>query len=374
MTDPVGPASANLAGPGRDVIARVVAPGAAAADADGVPRETIDALARAGLLGDALSPEQQREAAELLAGSDASTWFCWVQHQTPLRALAGQLPGQQVEGSPALREHLLPDLRAGRQLAAVAFAHLRRPGAPNPVATRVGDGWLIDGTLDWVTSWDIADVVLVMASDAAGGQVVCAFLPGGRGRPTPGLDIGEPLGLLAMSGTHTRPLRLERVHVPDEQVGAVLDRRTWAAADARRSADANPAAFGLVRGALAELSGLAETRADEALAGLVGDLVTECRSSRAAAYALAAADREEDIETRLAVRAASLDLAMRATQAVVVARAGGAMRRGCAAQRRLREAAFLLVQAQTAATRGASLRLLARRPEAVTGTTSRTRD
>jgi alkylation response protein AidB-like acyl-CoA dehydrogenase len=289
-------AAAGTTVPGSGVIADLVAPGAADADANGVPRSTVDALAAAGLLGDQLTGPQLRETAELLAGTDASTWFCWVQHQTPLRTLAGQAPGQVEPGSAALRADLLPDLRSGRRLAAVAFAHLRRPGPVNPVATRVDGGWVLDGTLDWVTSWDIADVVLVMAADAARDRVVCAYLPAGRGGQTRGLTVGEPLRLLAMAGTHTRPIRLESVRVDDDQVGAVLDLTAWS---------------------------------------------------------------DADVPARLAARARSLDLAMRAAQSAVVIRAGAAMRAGCSAERRLREAAFLLVQAQTAATRAASLRLLA---------------
>lgn len=289
-------AAAGTTVPGSGVIADLVAPRAADADANGVPRSTVDALAAAGLLGDQLTGQQLRETAELLAGTDASTWFCWVQHQTPLRTLAGQAPGQVEPGSAALRADLLPDLRSGRRLAAVAFAHLRRPGPVNPVATRVEGGWVLDGTLDWVTSWDIADVVLVMAADAARDRVVCAYLPAGRGGQTRGLTVGEPLRLLAMAGTHTRPIRLESVRVDDDQVGAVLDLTAWS---------------------------------------------------------------DADVPARLAARARSLDLAMRAAQSAVVIRAGAAMRAGCSAERRLREAAFLLVQAQTAATRAASLRLLA---------------
>lgn len=350
-------AAAGTTVPGSGVIADLVAPRAADADANGVPRSTVDALAAAGLLGDQLTGPQLRETAELLAGTDASTWFCWVQHQTPLRTLAGQAPGQVEPGSAVLRADLLPDLRSGRRLAAVAFAHLRRPGPVNPVATRVEGGWVLDGTLDWVTSWDIADVVLVMAADAARDRVVCAYLPAGRGGQTRGLTVGEPLRLLAMAGTHTRPIRLESVRVDDDQVGAVLDLTAWSDADARRSADANPAAFGIVRGALAELSAVAQARGDRAGADLADALATECRTVRALAYALA--DDDADVPARLAARARSLDLAMRAAQSAVVIRAGAAMRAGCSAERRLREAAFLLVQAQTAATRAASLRLLA---------------
>ena len=39
------------------------------------------------------------------------------------------------------RERYLAGLSAGALLAGVAFAHVRRPGPPNPVATRVDGGW-----------------------------------------------------------------------------------------------------------------------------------------------------------------------------------------------------------------------------------------
>ena len=357
--DPVGPAGDGLDASMRAVIADVVAPGAEDADRDGVRRETIDALAAVGMLGEALPAPQQREAAELIAGADASTWFCWVQHQSPMRILEGAAAGLRAPAPDALQQELLPGLRAGRLLAAVAFAHVRRPGPPNPVATRVSGGWRLDGSLDWVTSWDIADVVMVMAQ-ADDDVLVCAYLPAGRsGTATPGVVPGEPLDLLAMAGTHTRPVRLDGVVVPDHRIGALLDRTAWLGVDARRTADANPSAFGLARGAIAELQDIAERRSDAVANDLVDALVSECRDVRSRAYALA--DADGPVEERLAVRAASLDLAVRAAQSVVTVRAGASMRRGRSAERRVREAMFLMVQAQTAATRAASLVLLAER-------------
>lgn len=349
--------------PQADVVADVVAPGAAHADADGVQRSTLEALAQAGLLGAALVPAvAQRELSELLAGSDASTWFCWVQHQTPLRTLEGSVAGLESGASDSLRRELLPGMRDGSLVGAVAFAHVRRPGAPNPVATRVPGGWRFDGTLDWVTSWDVADVVMVMARGEGedAGRLVCAYLPAGRaGDPIPGLTVGPPLDLLAMGGTHTRPVVLDAVVVTDDRVGAIMDADTWLAADARRTSDANPAAFGIARGAIAELAVLAAERADPVLHDLAELLTHECRTSRATAYALA--DTDGPVAARLGARAQSLELAGRAATAVVVARAGAAMRRGSSAERRLREAMFLQVQAQTRESRDASLAHLADR-------------
>ena len=339
-----------------DLIASVIAPSAAATEHVGVPRATIDALARAGLLGAGLDRADMRELGEVLAGADATTWFCWTQHQTPMRTLAGDVAGLR-EGAPEeLRSRLLPGLQSGKLLGAVAFAHVRRPGPANPAATRVAGGWRLDGTLDWVTSWDIADVVLVMAQGAPPDEraLVCCYLPAGASSDAiPGIAVGEPLNLLAMSGTHTRPVALEGVLVPDAAVGAVLDRAAWLAEDARRTVDASPAAFGVARGAIAHLSSLAQRRDDHLLAASADHLAEACRSVRTRAYA--AADADDDPSRRVRLRAESLDLALRAATAAVTAMAGAAMVRDNPAERRLREAAFLLVQAQTRVTRTAFL-------------------
>ncbi len=102
------------------------------------------------------------------------------------------------------------------------FAQLRRPGAPNPAATDIPCGWRLDGQLDWITSWDIADLELlcVRSIDASGDRVVGLLLPAGAsGAPLPaGICLWEPLALFAMGGTHTRPMQLEGVELPDSQV------------------------------------------------------------------------------------------------------------------------------------------------------------
>ena len=132
---------------------------------------------------------------------------------------------------PALGDRWLEPVASGQALAGVAFAQLRRAGAANP----------LDGRLDWITSWDIADLVLLCLR--------C----------------------------------VDRAELADGQVLFVEDFSVW---------------------------------------------------------------RE------------GLELVMRSAQAAVIAHAGGAMHAGCAAERRLREASFQLVQAQSADSPRASLDLL----------------
>ncbi len=358
--DLVGPDGDALEPAAHDLLTSI-AKQAADADEHGVRRDVIDALAAQGLVGASLAPAIQRELAERLAMADASTWFCWVQHQTPVKVLEGDAPGVIKPASEQLRSELLPRLREGTRLAAVAFAHVRRPGPPNPMATRTPTGWRLDGDLDWVTSWDIADDVMIMAQGAEpnSGSLIGAFLPAGASARTwPGVEPGPVLQLLAMSGTHTRPLTLSAVEVPEDRI-VVIDREEWLAADAIRTSDANPAAFGVARGAIDELDELARGRSDARMAELAEELARRCRDLRTAVYA--ATDADAPVADRLALRAQSLELATLTAVSVVTARAGAAMQLGRSTERRVREAMFLQVQAQTAVTRAASMDLLLRR-------------
>ena len=147
------------------------------------------------------------------------------------------------------------------------------------------------------------------------------------------------------------------MRVSDDDV-VLVSREKWMQADAVRTTDANPAAFGVARGAIAELREVAEVRGDDQIGALADALVDRCREIRASAYA--AADSDATIDERLHWRAASLQLALQAATAVVTARSGSAMQRGRSAERRVREALFLQVQAQTAVTRAASINLMRR--------------
>ena len=153
-------------------------------------------------------------------------------------------------------------------------------------------------------------------------------------------------------------LALTGVDVPDDRV-VLISREEWLAADAIRTSDANPAAFGVIRGAVDDLDEVARRRGDARLTELAQELAGRCRQLRFAAYV--AADADAPVEERLELRARSLELAVLSAVSVITARAGAGMQRGGSAERRLREAMFLQVQAQTAVTRGASVDLLLRR-------------
>ena len=324
----------------------LLAPAAEAADIDGVPRSHFDALANVGALGRAHAAPVQRELAELIAGSCGTTWFCWAQHRTPTEIIANS-------DNDELREQWADDLYRGRALAGVAFAHVRRPGAPAVSATANSDGWNFSGSLDWVTSWTIADVVVVVAETVDGQLVQAVLEPGVQ----PGVTVTGPLPLAAMNGTHTWPVRLDDLHVPAASVAKVEPKAEWLARDALTTVNVSPHIFGVSRAAIALLAATGEQRKQPAAVELAEQFADHLRTMRRTAYALIDDEPANEFTAeRLALRADALDLAVRTTTAAVAARAGGAMRLSDPAQRYAREALFYLVQAQTADGRAATLR------------------
>lgn len=337
---------------------RLLRPQAERADVEGVQRAVVDEVARAGLLGlsgprgyggaDAPAP-LLREVAEVLAGADAATWFVTTQHETPLRTLSRS---ENV----ALKERHLRAMCTGGALAGVAFAHLRRPGPPAVTASRVPGGWRYDGAVGWATSWGLADLLLLAGLSPAG-DVVMALVPA---RDAPGLTASAPMRLAAMQGTSTVTLALDGLQVADADVAEVVREGDWREADRVRTANVTPAVFGLLHEVVRRLR--AAPRGGRTAAVLADRLAEESEDLRRAAYALLDhVPAPDQVEDRLALRAAALELTVRAATGLVAANGGSAMSLDAAPQRLAREALFFLVQAQTGPVREATLARLVER-------------
>lgn len=232
----------------------------------------------------------------------------------------------------------------------MAFAHLRR--RPCPVtATRTAGGWRFDGAVDWTTGWGVVDLLL-LGGATDDGRFVFALLPA---RDVPGL-VATPLALAAMGGTRTVRLDLDGVQASDDDVTLVADAAAWREADRLKTANAGPHTFGLLREAVHRLASVGERRDDAGAQAAAERLGSAAEELRARAYALLDdVAPGERVQERLQVRAAALDLAVRATSALVAASGGSAMALSAAPQRLAREALFHLVQAQTPPVRAALL-------------------
>ena len=342
----------------RRLAAEVLAPEAERVDVEGVPASHVRALGEAGLLGvygpagaggSEVPAPVARRITEILSGADGATWFVWTQHATPVRALV-RSPNDD------LRRRWLPQLCTGA-LGGIAVAHLRRTSGPTVSARRHSGGWRFDGTAAWVTSWGLAEVLLV-GGITGDDRAVLALVPA---REQPGLEPTGALSLAAMEATATVRIGFRGLEVDEADIIDVVDLAAWRQADAEKTANVTPAVFGLIDAAVARLEDAARRRDEPSGLVLARRLAVEAGEVRAEAYRLLDdVAPGEAIDERLALRAHALELGVRSATALVTVSGGAGMARSSPAQRLAREALFHLVQAQTPLVRRATLERLGR--------------
>ena len=308
----------------------------------------LRALADAGLFGLAgptshggldLGPIEARRTIAAVGSGCGATFFVWVQHHGVVRTL-------RASPNEALVEQYLTPMCAGDVLTGVAFAHLRRPGAPAIRAQRTGDGgWQFDGHAPWATSWGVADwFAIAAASDD--GEVVWVKVPG---HDSPGLRA-TPLELSVFAHTGTVALTFERYQAAESDVISVADLDDWRRTDRRHAALGQPAVLGVAERAARLLAERHDGDAVDA-ARRLGDELAELWSRDDELVGAS-----ESVESMSDHRAACLDLARRSTTALLASVGGAGMDLAHPAQRLAREADFYVIQAQTADGRAATLR------------------
>lgn len=377
--DLVGPAESAASeseaiGTIADFAARTLAPHANRIDRRGIGRAHLDELARTGAfglpfpaeLGGSDAPKSVvREAVELIAGACGTTWFCFAQHRSPTLTLLRS-------ANSGLRDQWARLMVSGTAISGIAFAHLRRPKQRFWIRDD-GTSLVLTGALDWVTTWPLADVVLVEGylQNSIGEQqdeIVSVLIEPPKVDLTTtnlvdreDLQAGPSLSLAAMGGTQTWPVAFIDYRIDADLVVSRKPAQQWLAENALVSADANPAVFGMARASLNEMARLGEGTGQASVVDAARGLADEVVVLRERAYAAAdaaAADPEAglaSIEERTLLRAAALDLNLRCATAYITASGGAAMMLSSNAQRRAREALFLLVQGQTTSLRTASL-------------------
>lgn len=307
----------------------------------------LRAIADAGLFGIAgpashggldLAPADARRTIAAVGSGCGATFFVWVQHHSVVRTL-------RSSANEALAEEWLTPMCAGDVIAGVAFAHLRRSGPPAIRAERTSDGWRLDGFAPWATSWGIADWFAVAAA-SDDGEVVWVRVPG---HDVAGMTA-VPLALPVFAHTGTVALTFDSYVTADSDVLAIGDLGEWRRADRVHAALGQPAVMGVADRAIRLLDDRPDDEARTAAARLRSQLVECWQRDDQLVGATESVDAASDH------RAACLDLARRATTALLAASGGGGMDLAHPAQRLAREADFYVIQAQTADGRSATLR------------------
>lgn len=91
------------------------------------------------------------------------------------------------------------------------------PAAMTTTAERRGDRWVLNGAKQWITSGDVAGVIVVWAKTdpSAGSKGISCFLVEGG---TPGLTVGKPEDKMGLRASHTVPLLFEDCEIPAENL------------------------------------------------------------------------------------------------------------------------------------------------------------
>ncbi|MFJ4846837.1 MULTISPECIES: acyl-CoA dehydrogenase family protein [unclassified Streptomyces] len=203
----------------RELAQREIKPKAAGEEDAGIfPRDTFRLIGEAGLLGLPYPEEyggggqpyevylqvlEELAAARLTVGLGVSV------HTLACHAVAHF-------GAKEQRTEYLPAMLEGSLLGAYG---LSEPASGSDAAslrtraTRVDEGWRIDGTKAWITHGGVADFYTVLArSGAEGPRGITAYLVPGDAE---GLSAAPPEKKMGMKGSPTAQLHLDGVTVPD---------------------------------------------------------------------------------------------------------------------------------------------------------------
>ncbi|MEC9465503.1 MAG: acyl-CoA dehydrogenase family protein [Myxococcota bacterium] len=183
-----------------------------------IPREVIEALGSAGMLGVNIETEYGGLGAGVVSYAAAMREIAKADGSVAVTMAVTNMVGEvlQAYGTKEQRERHIPELTSGRYFGG-AFA-LSEPGAGSDAggmttrAVRDGDDWVINGEKLWITTGDRAGVVVVWArTGGPGPKGISCFLVDGDAA---GMTSGKPEEKMGLRGSHTVSLSLEDVRVP----------------------------------------------------------------------------------------------------------------------------------------------------------------
>ncbi|HEX6521483.1 MAG TPA: acyl-CoA dehydrogenase family protein [Streptosporangiaceae bacterium] len=349
------------------VIDEVIAPAARQVDREGkFPREGLDALGNAGILGLTVPAEhggggkgmaEAADTVEQVARACGSTAMVLMMHYAATAVLAAHGPGS-----------VLSDIAAGRHLSTLAFSevgsrsHFWAPVSTAEVDSSAGlsNTVVLNARKSWVTSAGQADSYVWSSRPiAAEGMMTLWLVPSGA----PGLSIPAPFDGLGLRGNASSPVSASSVRVgADAQLGddgAGLDVAFATALpfflilNAAASVGLMEAVIAATTGHLVEtrLEHLNQTLADQpsARAGLARMRITadSARVLLDDAIAALGAGRADAQLRLLEVKAAAAEASIQVTDLAMTVCGGSAFRTDLGIERRFRDARAARVMAPT---------------------------
>lgn len=311
-------------------------------DVDNWPRRSLQRIAAAGgwrwnvpqeFGGDGLSSADLLEVYRELASACLPSTFILTQRNAACARI-------QSSDNASLRGRLLSRLVTGDSFATVGISHLTtsRQHLRTPAVTVAvrdnGHEFVLNGTVPWVTSGSQADV-LVTGGTLADGRQILAAVPADR----PGVAIGAPVELMALSCTQTGSVDLTDVVVTADEVlhGPVERVMNSGSGGGAGSLGTSAVAIGTAQGSLIRFQQEAERRPE--LAEFLKPLQQEADEL---VRGLRAASESADVSTEQ-LRQRANSLVIRTAQSWLAATKGAGFVAGHPAGRAVRQSMFFLV-------------------------------
>ncbi len=198
-----------------EVATSVVAPHAAEVDAKGAfPRESVDAMARAGLFGLVSerevggmgeTPSAAVRVIERLSQECGSTAMVMTMHY------AGATVLEKLGPEPTRR-----DIAAGKHLSTLAFSEAGSRShfwAPMSTAAKINGSIQLDAQKSWITSARQADAYVWSSRPVSAAGASTLWLVPAK---TTGLEIPAPFDGLGLRGNDSSPVSAKGVRIPEE--------------------------------------------------------------------------------------------------------------------------------------------------------------
>lgn len=307
---------------------------------------------------------------ERLARSSGALAFLQTQHQSAGAMLANS-------DNRSLQADYLPKMANGEALVGIAFSHLRRVDNPPVTAIVVDDGqkingYELNGYIPWITGSGIFQD-FILAATLPDGSAVYGLLPFKSTTQSTGgsllrgsLLLSEPMQLAAMNAAQTVTGNLNRWILSLERVVTIRPAGAMQASDRANVLSHSSFALGCAQAGLDWLLEMQQRKSFLAIGPIHTDLSAELHTCRTEIeQALMNQDSKhhltQNYEAQLSLRVWAIDLALRCTQAAVVASSGAANQSSHPANRLYREALVWSVAGQTPDVLAAALQRIAGR-------------
>ncbi len=312
---------------------------------DAWPREQLAAMAEAGVLS-WLIPEKfggkEVSAVELTAGYQQLAAACLTSTFVLTQRNAAI---QRIVTSPNtdLKGYLLPELVDDSQFVTVGISHLTTSRQhwkqPTVAAERLDGGFILQGEIPWVTGGDRANVIVTGGTTQYGEQVLLAVET-----DCDGVEMREPVSMLALNASRTGSIGLNQVFVPWTQLlHGPTDNVMKQGGGGAGTHTTSALAIGHAASAVSLLQSEAERRPElnEILEPIAADVAEV--SSHLSEAVVSNEDPLPEHLTAESLRRRSNSLALRASQAALAASKGAGFVTGHPAGRLVAEAMFFLV-------------------------------